>query len=209
MPRTRIKICGITESDPAIMALENGADALGFVLVESPRQVTVKRAEEILAELPRPFEPVGVLRHIDDDTLLDDYSHSCFGVLQVEAENPFWRDEHYGMFLWRVFRLGTEGVAKALNESWVQRLKQPILIEGPRSGVGETCDWTEAAKIARQRRIILAGGLTPDNVADAIRTVRPYGVDVSSGVESTPGKKDPLKIRDFLQAVRDVDRELQ
>lgn len=208
MPRTRVKICGITEPVSGQVALEQGADALGFVFAESPRQVTIKQAEAILDELPRPFEPVAVVRMILDDPFMDNFMGGKFRTIQMDAENTWHRDEHFGIFVWYVYRLGVPQSEQCLAERDT-KLKQPMLVEGPRSGQGVKCDWSAAASLACQHRVILAGGLTPDNVADAIRTVRPYGVDVSSGVESSLGKKDPIKIRDFLQAVRDVDRELQ
>jgi phosphoribosylanthranilate isomerase len=209
MPRTRVKICGITDEPSAKAAIYAGADALGFVFAKSPRQVTRNKIKGVVRGLPAFVTPVAVFK--DDATMIGE----CIDRLpirhvQIDIE-AFVESDLYesDITVIPVVRTGTDFMLDLLDPEPTEHTFEPCVVEGPRSGVGEKCDWSEVAKVASHYQIILAGGLTPDNVAEAIRTVRPYGVDVSSGVESSPGKKDPIKIRDFLQAVRDVDRELQ
>ncbi|MDP1662280.1 MAG: phosphoribosylanthranilate isomerase [Phycisphaerales bacterium] len=207
MPRTRVKICGLTSLDGVDAAVREGADAIGLVFADSPRLVTPKQAVSITDDLPPFISTVAVFKKANDfevSTIWKTFRFSCLqadagglGVLSLEGLEPQ---------VIQVHRLGPSSIAQILQAT---ANHHALLIEGARSGAGETIDWNAVVPLARQRRIILAGGLTPDNVAEANRTVRPYGVDVSSGVESSPGKKDPIKIRDFLQAVRDVYRELQ
>lgn len=207
MPRTRVKICGLTSLDGVDAAVREGADAIGLVFADSPRLVTPKQAVSITDDLPPFISTVAVFKKANDfevSTIWKTFRFSCLqadagglGVLSLEGLEPQ---------VIQVHRLGPSSIAQILQATTTHHV---LLVEGERSGAGQTIDWPAVAPLARQRRTILAGGLTPDNVADAIRTVRPYAVDVSSGVESSPGKKDPIKIRDFLQAVRDADRELQ
>ncbi len=207
MPRTRVKICGLTTIADVDAAVREGADAIGLVFADSPRFVTPRHAALITDDLPPFVSTVAVFKKANDFEVSTIWKAFRFSCLQADAGGldaiPFEGGEPQ---LIRVHRLGPSSIAQILQATATHHV---LLVEGERSGAGLTIDWNAAEQLATQRRIILAGGLTPDNVAQAIRTVRPYGVDVSSGVESSPGKKDPIKIRDFLQAVRDVDRELQ
>ncbi|MBY0309168.1 MAG: phosphoribosylanthranilate isomerase [Phycisphaerales bacterium] len=208
MLRTRVKICGLVEERDVIAAVDHGADAVGFVFSRSIRRISLWDAGALLEVVPPLTSTVAVFAEPDPEFLEGSKERQYrFSHWQTDVENwdLMMRTDHAPMLI-PVFRLGRPD---APSLDLLPADFATPLVEGPRSGAGQTCDWTAAAALARQRRIILAGGLTPDNVADAIRTVRPHGVDVSSGVESSPGKKDPIKIRDFLQAVRDVDRELQ
>ena len=209
MPRTRVKICGLTSDGDVDAAADAGADAIGFVFSESVRRITLDTADRLLGYVPAFLNTVAVFSTPDFDLLhlLTTRILPGFDCWQMNADA--WEQASAvprAPVVIPVFRWGVPGKWSVTN---FDRGDTTPLIEGPRSGSGEAIDWNAVAPVARGRRIILAGGLTPDNVAQAIRTVRPYGVDVSSGVESSPGKKDPIKIRDFLQAVRDVDRELQ
>lgn len=200
--RVHVKICGITDVEAAVAAVEADADAVGFVFADSVRHVTPRQAAEISTELPgrveryavflrpRESEVAGVLREFTADIVQADHGS------MLSLEGARWLP---------VFREGDSGLLEAYLQDTVNRR---FMYEGVRSGVGEKVDWTRASRHALQGRMTLAGGLTPDNVADAIRSVKPFGVDVSSGVESRPGKKDPLKIRDFVENVRRVEKEL-
>lgn len=197
-----VKICGITDLDAAVAAVEAGADAVGFVFADSVRQVTPRFAAEISAELPgrverfavflRPFDPevAGVLGEFNADIVQAD--HGSVRSLEDARWLPVFR----------------EGDSRLLEDYLEGTVNRRFMFEGRRSGVGEKVDWETASRHALQGRMTLAGGLTPENVSEAIRVVRPFGVDVSSGVESQPGVKDPSKIRDFVENVRRVEKEL-
>lgn len=202
MHRTRIKICGITSIDAARSAIDAGADALGFVLVPSPRRVTPAFVDEAARHIPAFVSQVLVAR---DEPLSTFPSlatthrfYQCDAATALAAQSP--ELDHRTIPVLRQGKPDFDALLAACSARF-----QTVLIEGPRSGAGETIDWHAVAPIARRCRIILAGGLTPANVADAIRIVRPYAVDVSSGVESSPGVKDPQKIQDFINAVRAAD----
>jgi phosphoribosylanthranilate isomerase len=192
-----VKICGITTEDAARAAVAAGADAVGFVFAQSPRAVTPERARELCADVPAGIKRIAVLRHPSAalvarvlDVLAPDW-------LQTDAEDfaaAGWPDD----FTARCTPLPVYRDGRTLPPTLPMRL----LFEGAVSGSGTTADWTEAAALAGRTQLILAGGLDPANVGDAIRRVRPWGVDVSSGVERSRGEKDPEKIREFVARVR-------
>lgn len=195
---TKVKICGLTRAADAELAVELGADALGFVLEpSSPRRLDVQKAEW-LAGLP-PFVPrVAVFGPIPHNAIFEP-----FHILQA-IQFP---DEMRMRFKTiQSIRLKSGQTAEDFLE--LPRLGEAVLLDAHSDkafgGTGKTIDWEVAAKIVdySDRRVVLAGGLTPDNVTEAIRTVHPYAVDVSSGVETEPGIKDPGKMRDFIQAAK-------
>jgi indole-3-glycerol phosphate synthase len=203
--RTRVKICGLTTQNDVDAAVNAGADAIGLVMTESVRRVSTPFFIETLLKLPAFVQFVEVYRDEELNTTMPEFDESL-------ARQTYQRDARAALDSWGhmldqctipVLRLGTPSFHEEL-EACATRF-HTLLIEGPRSGVGETVDWHAVAPIARKHRIILAGGLTPENVGDAIRIVRPYAVDVSSGVESSPGVKDPTKIAAFIAAVRAAD----
>lgn len=184
-----IKICGITELATAHAAVEAGADAVGFVFASSPRKVDPGHAVHISGELPPATLRVAVFRRptLDDiDAVLDVFTPD---LVQADYESL----EGFGAIdTLPVFREGAESAPDGGR----------FLYEGPVSGSGRSVEMSTAAEVARLGDMVLAGGLRPDNVGHAIDQVRPYGVDVSSGVESSPGVKDPALIRSFVAAVR-------
>ncbi len=190
---TFVKICGMTDEAALRAAIEAGADAVGFVFHErSPRNLPVDLAANLAALVPEGVLTVAVTMHPDaalwaliQESLRPD-------VLQTDIEDFAYLDVDAAIDKWPVVREGS--VPRSLPELF--------LYEGRKSGQGEKVDWNVAAAYARHARIILAGGLGPGNVAEAIAAVRPFGVDVSSAVESRPGVKDPEKIRAFVQAAR-------
>lgn len=200
--RVHVKICGITDLEAGIAAAEAGADAVGFVFADSVRRISPALAEEMSAELPGRLERFGVFLRPSQTDIGRVLGETRVDVVQADhgtvtsLDGPRWLP---------VFR---EGDVDLLDEYLEDTVNRRFMYEGPASGSGERVDWNEAAEIARRGRMTLAGGLTPDNVAEAIRVVRPFGVDVSSGVESRPGVKDPLKIRDFVETVRRAEREM-
>ncbi len=196
---TLIKICGLTSSDAVEAAVEAGADAIGFVFAESARRVSPATAGRLAAGVPPGTVKIAVMRHPSQDDVDRVMDHLEPEFLQTDAEDY---DQITLVGTCRplpVYRAG---------RSLPDRLPRLMLFEGPLSGSGEVADWEEARKLALETRVVLAGGLKPENVEAAMRTVRPYGVDVSSGVESAPGVKSARLIRSFIEAVHQADSRL-
>ena len=196
-----IKICGVTDLTVAQAAVDAGVDSIGFVLAPSVRQISATEARAIAEHLPATVDTVAVFRKtspVDIDGAL-----AGFDVDVVQADHRSLTGVT-GRRLLPVFR---ETVA-TLDEIARHINGDRFAYEGPCSGVGHVVDWDLAGEIARLGQMTLAGGLHQDNVGDAIGTVRPYGVDVSSGVESSPGMKDPVRIRAFIEAVREAEKDL-
>ena len=208
--RTRIKICGITSRDDALLAVEQGVDALGFIFVPQTPRFVGERGDiaELLRSLP-PFVtrtavcttaetlPVGLLDSLD-------------AVQFYSPDFPYVA----GKVMVQSFRIKDAGSLDPIEEALRIRSPQGIHLDtyhkDKMGGSGETFNW-ELALMVKARfdlPLILSGGLTPENVAEAITRVRPYAVDVSSGVEAAPGRKDPARLRAFFQAVREADRLL-
>lgn len=197
-----LKICGITRLSDALHAVEHGAGALGFVFwPQSPRYITPERAAEIIAALPPGVDAVGVFVNEPVDSIRAVVAQTGISTIQLHGnETPAYADA----LGWPVLRAITVEQAEQASASWPPETLFLMDAADPvrRGGTGSTIDWQQAASAARGRRIVLAGGLTPDNVADAIGTVRPFGVDVSSGVEDAPGVKNPDKVARFLKSAR-------
>jgi len=191
---TFIKICGLTDMAAVQAAVNAGADALGFVFAESPRRVTPRHAAEISAQVPQHIKRVAVMLHPTTAEWQEVATALQPDVLQTDAVDFADLDVAANVQRWPVFR---EGPASADEE-----MLQTFVYEGQKSGQGKKVDWAIAAELAKRGSMILAGGLSAENVADAITTVAPYGVDVSSAVESAPGRKDAAKIKTFIDAVR-------
>jgi phosphoribosylanthranilate isomerase len=196
-----IKICGITRLEDALHAVECGADALGFVIwPSSPRYITPERAAAIIDALPDAVTTVGVFIDEPVDRLVLLARVAGVDVVQINSSAPRRAFDGVGRDVWRVITLGTA------EDAMDDRQHEVLLLDAhdpvKRGGTGRTVDWTQAAAIARRRRLVLAGGLTPANVAGAIEQVRPFGVDVASGVEVSPGVKDPQKVQAFLSNAR-------
>ncbi|HEX7080918.1 MAG TPA: phosphoribosylanthranilate isomerase [Gammaproteobacteria bacterium] len=194
-----VKICGITSAAAADAAAEAGADAVGFVLAPSPRQVTVAQARELGARLPRGVLRVAVLRRPEADLVARVLDELEPDWLQADAEDFAAIRLPAGCTALPVYRTGrAPGADEAPGR---------LLFESPWSGSGRLADWDEARALAEGRELILAGGLDAANVEAAIRAVRPWGVDVSTGVERAPGEKDPDKIKAFVACARRAGRE--
>jgi phosphoribosylanthranilate isomerase len=193
-----VKICGLTTRDAVEAAVAAGADAVGFVFAPSKRQVTAALATQLAHGVPRRIPRVAVMLHPTQSQLDEVCSAFRPDVLQTDLEDLQTLRVPMGLTLMPVVR---GGVGVGLKAD-LQRKYQRVLFEGPVSGVGSTSDWHGAAQLARTTELVLAGGLNATNVADAIATVRPFGVDVSSGVEASPGIKDPARIHEFVQRAR-------
>lgn len=202
-----VKICGVTEPDAVRAIVEAGAEAVGFVFAASPRRVTAGVAATLAADLPPSTARVAVFRHPTERELLDVLDEFPADLVQVEPTPEVRkRLEGSGVRLLPVLHDGPH-VEERLARLVQERAEPggPVLLEGPgRGGRGMRPDWSRAARLAERVPLVLAGGLTAENVEGAIRTVHPVAVDVSSGVESRPGRKDPGLIRGFVDAARNA-----
>lgn len=189
-----VKICGLRSSVDVAAAVAAGADALGFVFAESLRRVTPAEACAAALPAPRGILRVAVMRHPANEEWQQVLKEFAPDVLQTDIEDFAQLDVPETVLRWPVIREGSDALHSELPDTF--------LYEGRNSGQGETVDWEKAGQVAARGRMILAGGLDARNVAEAIRSARPYGVDVSSAVESAPGVKDPTMIREFIDAAR-------
>jgi phosphoribosylanthranilate isomerase len=200
-----VKICGLKTQEHVDAAVAAGANAVGFVFAESVRRIDPTAAASITGSVPDNVRKVAVMLHPSNDEWQDVLADFEPDVLQTDADDFETLDVPASIERWPVYR-ETNKVA----DPFLLDLKgsATFLYEGAKSGQGETVDWSRAANIAERGNMILAGGLGPANVADAIRAVRPWGVDVSSGVESAPGQKDSRLIQEFISAARAAETEL-
>ena len=197
-----VKICGITLAEDAEAAVAAGAGAIGFVFwPKSPRFIDPHRARKIAAMLPPFVTAVGVFVNQPLAYVNGVASLVRLGAVQLHGdETPAFAATVSCPVIKAVSVGGVD------TRAWPARTRLLLDVHDPvaRGGTGRTIDWTAAAGVAAQREILLAGGLTPDNVADAIARVRPFGIDVSSGVERAPGIKDPQRLRALFEAVHDT-----
>jgi phosphoribosylanthranilate isomerase len=207
----RVKICGITNAADAFAAIDAGANLLGFnFYVKSPRHIDEAEAARIRRRLPKKIEAVGIFVNAAPA----DIAALC-KLLKLDAaqlhgdESPETVEEVARSFtVWKAFRVDADFHLKALDEyPEATAFLFDAAHTGQYGGTGRTTDWDVARRAALGRRIILAGGLNVENVAAAVRIVRPYAVDVASGVESKPGKKDHGRMREFIQEVRRGERK--
>lgn len=197
-----VKICGITSEDDALLATALGADALGFVFAPSRRQVNAETVRDILKRLPREVITIGVFRNERRERVVDLAARVGLHGVQLHGEEPLsevrWIRERV-QFVVQAFNAGDPALATAANSP-----ADIILVDSPSPGSGKVFDWRLAEGVPGGVRLLLAGGLTADNVGDAIKLVRPWGVDVSSGVEVSPGRKDARKLHRFIESARDA-----
>jgi phosphoribosylanthranilate isomerase len=221
---TWVKICGITNLEDALTAVEAGADALGFVFYEkSPRKVEPDKVREIVEALPVQVEKVGVFVNQPRERIDQCAQQTGLTMVQLcgkESVTAFTnylrmrRDVNHGLKVTAVIPSGELAEAELFVAGELKHLLHSLLIDSGSDarpgGTGKRFDWEKARGMFKQLGLsiptIVAGGLTAENVADALATLHPWGVDVSSGVESKPGKKDPDKIRAFVSAVRQAER---
>lgn len=195
-----VKICGLTNEADAVHAASAGATALGVVFAPaSPRCITADVARAIVTAVPGDVPVVGVFVDAPLEEIVATVAHSGIRWVQLHGDEP----EGYAATL-KMPLLRASGVDVPI-ESWPTATLLLDAVSGAeRGGTGRRVDWAQAAVIARRRKTVLAGGLTPVNVAEAIATVRPFGVDVSSGVEALPGRKDHVKVLEFIQNAREA-----
>ena len=195
-----VKICGLRDIENVAAAVDAGANAIGFVFAESVRRVTPQEARAAAQDVPDEIRRVAVMRHPTYDEWAEVLEVFAPDVVQTDAEDFNMLHVPDNVKRWPVIREGGRIAEEFLDEEFVY--------EGVNSGAGEIVDWSLAANIAQCGQMILAGGLSATNIATAIRTVSPYGVDVSSAVEARRGEKDPDLIRRFISAVRTVESDL-
>ena len=197
-----VKVCGTTSEEDALLAVAMGADAVGFIFAPSPRQVAPQLVRDILKRLPPEILTVGVFRDETPERVIEIvqgtglraaqlHGHeSPASALQVKARVPV---------LFKAFAAGDAAVRQAKRNG-----AAAVLVDSPTPGSGQVFDWSLAEDVPGGLRLMLAGGLGPDNVADAIHTVHPWGVDACSGLESEPGRKDPRKLRAFIANAKEA-----
>lgn len=200
LPWVFVKVCGVTNEEDALLAVAMGADAVGFVFAPSRRQVAPQRAAEIVRRLPAEIVTVGVFRDESRDRVVETAHRARLRAVQLHGhESPadtHWIHQRVSLII-KAFAAGDPQLDHADEYA-----ADAFLIDSATPGSGEVFDWSLAEGAPSNRRIILAGGLTPENVADAVRVVRPWGVDVSTGVEAAPGRKDARKMRAFVEAAK-------
>jgi phosphoribosylanthranilate isomerase len=199
----RVKICGITSVQDALHAAGCGADALGLVFYpDSPRCVTRQLAREIIAELPPFVVPVGLFVNCPVEEIGDTAAVCGFDTVQLHGDETPDDCRLAPLRVIKALRVRGQASLAGIDEYPVVALLLDAWVPGSYGGTGKTFNWQLAAAAAQAHRVVLAGGLTPDNVVEAVRAVRPYAVDVSSGVERAPGRKDPDLVAAFVRNVK-------
>lgn len=202
-PQVKVKICGMTQLKDAVFAAEQGADAIGFIFYKkSPRSVTMKTVREIILKLPPLIDTVGVFvdESVDRVNKIADYCGLDLVQLHGDESPAFCRKIHRRVI--KAFRVKDLQSIKELEKYSVSGFLLDTFTDNLHGGTGKTFDWNLALPAKKIGPVILAGGLTPRNIRQAISQARPYGVDVCSGVEKSPGIKDPEKVRAFLTNIR-------
>jgi len=195
-----VKICGITNEDDALLAVALGADAVGFVFAPSVRQISVRHAYDISRRLPPEIMTVGVFRDAAPDWVVQQLREAGLKAAQLHGhETPETTQavRRQVGFVIQAFPAGSPALERAAEHG-----ADVVLVDSATPGSGMVFDWTLVDQAPLDAKILLAGGLTPENVATAIARVKPWGVDVSSGVEREPGRKDPVKLKEFIEAAR-------
>jgi phosphoribosylanthranilate isomerase len=198
-----VKICGITSEADALLAVSLGASAVGFIFAPSPRQVSVHLAGDIAKRLPEEVLTVGVFRNEAPQRVVEAVHMAGLGAAQLHgqetAEETQWVRARLPVVI-KAFRAGERAIGRFLEFG-----ADYLMVDGENPGSGEVFDWRLAEGVVDNHRLIVSGGLRPDNVAQAVAHLRPGGVDVSTGVESAPGRKNPLLVRDFIVNARQAD----
>ena len=200
----RVKICGITSIEDALAAIESGADALGFVFcASSPRCLGVREASKIVERLPPFITKVGLFVNASETFIHQIVEQSGIDALQLHGDESPQFCRQFRLKVIKAFRVRDESSLASLSQYQPAAWLLDSYVPGKSGGTGKQFNWELAFKATQLcSPIVLAGGLTPGNVAEAVRQVRPYAVDVSSGVEWKPGKKDRHKMKDFIAAAK-------
>ncbi len=205
---TRVKICGITSGQDAAATVAAGADALGFVFVpDSPRYIRAERAERIVAGLPPFVTSVGVFVNQALDEMLEIAARCRLQAVQLHGEESEEIARRIPLQVIKAIRVRNQESLRPVATYPAHAFLLDAYVEGKAGGPGTAFSWDLVAAVSAKVPIILSGGLRPDSVEAAVRRIRPYAVDVSSGVEFRPGEKDPQKVREFVAAVRRADSQ--
>jgi phosphoribosylanthranilate isomerase len=201
-----IKICGTTCEDDALLAVALGADAVGFVFAPSSRRIAPQIAADIVKRLPREIVTVGVFRDEPPERVLGIAQRAGLRAVQLHGHEPVqtarWLSTRVPMVI-QAFPAGDARVRQAGDYA-----AHVILLDSPNPGSGKVFDWSLAAEVPVGQRLMIAGGLNAANVGAAITNARPWGVDAVSGIEREPGRKDPIKLREFMAAARAAGAEI-
>ena len=201
-----VKICGITSEEDALLAVAMDADAVGFVFAPSPRRMRPDDVRDIVKRLPFEAVTVGVFQNERPERVVEIVNTVGLRAAQLHGGEPDSDVAYIAQRVPLVIR-----VLPAGDERWSRAAGWPtdiVMVDSPDPGSGEVFDWGLTDGVPTAVRLILAGGLNPDNIASAIRRVRPWGVDVATGVESSPGRKDPVKLNHFVQRARQAEADL-
>ncbi len=202
---TRIKVCGITNINDALVACEAGADAVGFIFAKSPRQVKAQQAAEIIKDLPPYVSTVGVFVNEEAEVIRQIAAECNLQLVQLHGdEDKKFIDDLYLPAI-RAFSVKDDSVIEQIEKYDVDRFMLDSFSPDMAGGSGKTFDWEIAEKASRLGKLILAGGLSIDNIEDALNGCKPYGVDLSSSVEKAPGIKDHDQLRSFIRKVQEWD----
>lgn len=197
---TFVKICGTTSEADALLAVAMGADAVGFIFAPSPRQVATQLVRDIVRRLPPEVLTVGVFRDEAPERVVDILGSTGLTAAQLHgretAEQTRWVRQRVSVVI-KGFAAGNPAIARAADYG-----ADMVLVDSASPGSGKVFDWSMAEDVPAGQRLVLAGGLTAENVAEAMARVRPFGVDVASGVESRPGHKDARLVRAFVSAAK-------
>jgi phosphoribosylanthranilate isomerase len=201
---TKIKICGITNMEDALLAFSLGVDAVGFVFAESKRRITAVNASRIIDALPMSILKVGVFVNEEEKRIREILEICRLDALQFHGDEPPSYIRKFREKTIKSFRIKDKRSLKAIPKYKASAYLLDTYSPKQYGGTGKTFNWDSAVEAKKYGPIILAGGLNPDNVEEAIRKVQPCAVDVSSGVESSPGKKDPRKLEEFVKRARGI-----
>lgn len=208
MHSMEIKICGITNLEDAICAVESGADAIGFIFYrQSTRHIEPKTAREIIKNLPQHIARVGVFVNQNPHEIKDIFSRCGLTMIQLHGdESPEYCFQFPVTTLIKAASPTSEDDLDILKRYSVKAILMDTRADGQYGGTGKKCNWSLAARIKSQHPLILAGGLTETNIREAIRMASPDAVDLNSGVEQFPGKKDPMKIKNVIKLIREMNQ---
>ena len=202
-PRIKVKICGMTSLKDALLAVENGADAVGFIFYkDSPRNISQGEVKEIVAQMPPSIETVGVFVNETSDKINRIAEQCRLTAVQLHGDESPAFCRRIKRRVVKAFRVKDAKSLKGISDYDVSGFLLDSYNDDGRGGTGQIFDWNLALRVKKQGPVILAGGLNPYNVYTAIHRVKPYGVDVCSGVEKSAGVKDPQKISEFIKAVQ-------
>lgn len=204
----KVKICGITNLEDALIAAYLGADALGFVFVkESPRSITPDAARDIISKLPPFIVTTGVFVNSPEEEILSIIKQTRIQCVQLHGNESPAEYSKIKVPVIKAFHVDEHFIVNTIVRYPAAAYLLDTYVKGKAGGTGKTFDWDIAVRAQAYGRIILAGGLTPENIGDAIRKVQPYAIDISSGIESSPGKKDKRKLQELFTVLHYLERE--